>query len=211
MRGRLETQAAFIALLSSSPRRFLHDARSFVRLVFINGEMGPSTATMFGLAGGASPKWPLLEPQIRRAPRALVRRNWHRVEPNSLGRLYVNRLHVARRSKLAGYFESQPRSSKTASYKSLMAIASRSILASSIGEGLLSRYLERAWYHARESSDKPRLNAFWRVAPSVRFNVRAMLDARVRLLATRHSSISLLVASTSCWFFLRSSSRSRSF
>jgi hypothetical protein len=39
------------------------------------------------------------------------------------------------------------------------------------------------WYHARESSDSPRLNAFWRVAPSVRFNVRAMLAARVFFLA----------------------------
>jgi hypothetical protein len=32
---------------------------------------------------------------------------------------------------------------------------------------------------ARESSDKPRLNAFCRVAPSDRFSVRAMLDAFV--------------------------------
>ena len=35
----------------------------------------------------------------------------------------------------------------------------------------------------RESRDSPRLNAFWRVAPSVRFNVLAMLDARVFFLA----------------------------
>ena len=34
-----------------------------------------------------------------------------------------------------------------------------------------------------KSSDSPRLNAFWRVAPSVRFNVRAMLAARVFFLA----------------------------
>src|SRR5262245_43180138 len=32
---------------------------------------------------------------------------------------------------------------------------------------------------ARGSSDRPRLNAFCRVAPSDRFNVRAMLDAFV--------------------------------
>jgi hypothetical protein len=36
---------------------------------------------------------------------------------------------------------------------------------------------------ARESRDSPRLNAFWRVAPSVRFNVLAMLEARVFFLA----------------------------
>jgi hypothetical protein len=35
----------------------------------------------------------------------------------------------------------------------------------------------------RESSDSPRLNAFCRVAPSVRFKVRAMLAARVLLRA----------------------------
>jgi hypothetical protein len=35
----------------------------------------------------------------------------------------------------------------------------------------------------RESSDIPRLNAFCRVAPSLRFNVRAMLDALVFLRA----------------------------
>ena len=34
-----------------------------------------------------------------------------------------------------------------------------------------------------ESSDSPRLNAFCRVAPSVRFSVRAMLDACVFLRA----------------------------
>jgi len=38
-------------------------------------------------------------------------------------------------------------------------------------------------YQTRESSDKPRLKAFCRVAPSVRFNVRAMLAARVFFLA----------------------------
>jgi hypothetical protein len=38
-------------------------------------------------------------------------------------------------------------------------------------------------YQARESSDKPILKAFCRVAPSVRFNVRAMLAARVFFLA----------------------------
>ena len=32
--------------------------------------------------------------------------------------------------------------------------------------------------YERESSDNPRLNAFCRVAPSVRFRVRAMLAAR---------------------------------
>jgi hypothetical protein len=37
--------------------------------------------------------------------------------------------------------------------------------------------------HERESSDNPRLNAFCRVAPSVRFSVRAMLAARVFFLA----------------------------
>ena len=36
----------------------------------------------------------------------------------------------------------------------------------------------------RESSDNPRLNAFCRVAPSVRFKVRAMLAARVFFLAS---------------------------
>jgi hypothetical protein len=36
----------------------------------------------------------------------------------------------------------------------------------------------------RESSDKPILNAFCRVAPSVRFRVRAMLAARVFFLAS---------------------------
>ena len=35
----------------------------------------------------------------------------------------------------------------------------------------------------RESSDSPRLNAFCRVAPSVRFNLLAMLDAWVFLRA----------------------------
>jgi len=38
-------------------------------------------------------------------------------------------------------------------------------------------------YQARESSDSPRLNAFCRVAPSVRFNLLAMLDACVFLRA----------------------------
>jgi hypothetical protein len=38
-------------------------------------------------------------------------------------------------------------------------------------------------YHARESRDSPRLNAFCRVAPSVRFKVRAMLAACVFFLA----------------------------
>ena len=33
--------------------------------------------------------------------------------------------------------------------------------------------------YERESSDNPRLNAFCRVAPSVRFKLRAMLAARV--------------------------------
>jgi hypothetical protein len=36
---------------------------------------------------------------------------------------------------------------------------------------------------ARESRDSPKLKAFWRVAPSVRFNVLAMFDARVFFLA----------------------------
>jgi hypothetical protein len=36
---------------------------------------------------------------------------------------------------------------------------------------------------ARESKESPRLNAFWRVAPSVRFKERAMLGARVFFLA----------------------------
>ena len=39
------------------------------------------------------------------------------------------------------------------------------------------------FYQGRESSDKPILKAFCRVAPSVRFNVRAMLAARVFFLA----------------------------
>ena len=38
-------------------------------------------------------------------------------------------------------------------------------------------------YQPRESSDSPRLNAFCRVAPSVRFKVRAILPARVFLRA----------------------------
>jgi len=38
-------------------------------------------------------------------------------------------------------------------------------------------------FQALVSSDKPRLNAFCRVAPSVRFNVRAMLAARFFLFA----------------------------
>ena len=37
--------------------------------------------------------------------------------------------------------------------------------------------------YERESSDNPRLNAFCRVAPSVRFRVRAMLAAPVFLRA----------------------------
>jgi hypothetical protein len=37
---------------------------------------------------------------------------------------------------------------------------------------------------ARESSDNPILNAFCRVAPSVRFKVRAMLLARVFFFAS---------------------------
>jgi hypothetical protein len=36
----------------------------------------------------------------------------------------------------------------------------------------------------RESNDTPRLNAFCRVAPSVRFRVRAMLAARVFFFAS---------------------------
>jgi len=36
-----------------------------------------------------------------------------------------------------------------------------------------------AKFQALESNDKPRLNAFCRVAPSVRFNVLAILAARV--------------------------------
>jgi hypothetical protein len=39
------------------------------------------------------------------------------------------------------------------------------------------------YYRARESSDKPRLNAFCLVAPSVRFKAWAILAARVFLLA----------------------------
>src|SRR6478672_8260773 len=38
--------------------------------------------------------------------------------------------------------------------------------------------------YERESSDNPRLNAFCRVAPSVRFRVRAILTARVFLRAS---------------------------
>ena len=38
-------------------------------------------------------------------------------------------------------------------------------------------------HQPRESSDSPRLNAFCRVAPSVRFNLLAMLDAWVFLRA----------------------------
>ena len=34
---------------------------------------------------------------------------------------------------------------------------------------------------ARESRDSPRLKAFWRVAPSVHFNVLAMMVGRARL------------------------------
>jgi hypothetical protein len=39
-------------------------------------------------------------------------------------------------------------------------------------------------HYTRESSDKPRLNAFCRVAPSVRFNARAMRDASVFFFAS---------------------------
>jgi hypothetical protein len=39
--------------------------------------------------------------------------------------------------------------------------------------------LAGAKFQARESSDNPRLNAFCRVAPSVRFKVLAILAARV--------------------------------
>jgi len=34
-------------------------------------------------------------------------------------------------------------------------------------------------YQERESSDKPKLKAFWRVAPSVLFKLRAMTEAGV--------------------------------
>ncbi len=44
--------------------------------------------------------------------------------------------------------------------------------------GALTVRLAASNFQARESSDKPRLNAFCRVAPSVRFRVRAMLAAR---------------------------------
>jgi hypothetical protein len=44
--------------------------------------------------------------------------------------------------------------------------------------------LANADLQARESSDKPMLNAFCRVAPSARFRVRAMLAARFFFLAS---------------------------
>jgi hypothetical protein len=39
-------------------------------------------------------------------------------------------------------------------------------------------------FQARESSDNPMLNAFWRVAPSVRFNALAIFDAVVFFFAS---------------------------
>jgi hypothetical protein len=51
------------------------------------------------------------------------------------------------------------------------------------GVGTAFLYVGSAWHQARESRDSPRLKAFWRVAPSVRFSVRAKLAARVFLLA----------------------------
>jgi hypothetical protein len=42
----------------------------------------------------------------------------------------------------------------------------------------------RARFQPRESSDTPMLNAFCRVAPSVRFKVRAMLAARLFFFAS---------------------------
>ena len=44
------------------------------------------------------------------------------------------------------------------------------------------------FYQPRELSDKPRLNAFCRVAPSVRFRVRAILAAGVFRCASDFSS-----------------------
>jgi hypothetical protein len=48
----------------------------------------------------------------------------------------------------------------------------------------------KCWYQsqARESSDNPMLNAFCRVAPSVRFRVRAILPAVAFLRASRFIS-----------------------
>jgi hypothetical protein len=55
-------------------------------------------------------------------------------------------------------------------------------------EGAAARRLGRgkldARFHARESSDNPKLNAFCRVAPTVRFRVRAMLVAPVFFFAS---------------------------
>jgi hypothetical protein len=50
------------------------------------------------------------------------------------------------------------------------------------------RNLESSIHHARESSDKPILNAFWRVAPSVRFRLLAILPAGVFFRASDFNS-----------------------
>jgi|SRR5580704_1113083 hypothetical protein len=66
----------------------------------------------------------------------------------------------------------------------------RSIKNPAAGRGLARRRSRglprqiRARFQARESSDNPMLNAFCRVAPSVRFKVRAMIAARRFLFAS---------------------------
>jgi hypothetical protein len=50
------------------------------------------------------------------------------------------------------------------------------------------RMFEALVFYPRESRDSPILNAFWRVAPSVRFIVRAIFAADILFLASDFSS-----------------------
>jgi hypothetical protein len=55
---------------------------------------------------------------------------------------------------------------------------------------------------ARKSSDNPMLNAFWRVAPSLRFKVRAILGARFFLFARLFNVRTSSVVQARCFDFL---------
>jgi hypothetical protein len=53
------------------------------------------------------------------------------------------------------------------------------------GEQLHVRFVSAQFHAARVSSERPRLKAFCRVAPSVLFNIRAISAARLLLFANR--------------------------
>jgi hypothetical protein len=94
----------------------------------------------------------------------------------------INRGHAERQGETEHWPRLGDRHNKQYPDKGVGSLAARSKEKAPHVRGFALR-AELNSHQARESRDKPRLNAFCRVAPSVRFKVRAMLAARVFFLA----------------------------